>query len=48
MTEHAAVIAGGGPTGLMLAGEVPRRVRRRSQPDLQESGYRLPRVGPVN
>ena len=31
MTEHAVVIAGGGPNGLMLAGELangPRRRRR--------------------
>jgi len=40
MTEHAVVIAGGGPTGLMLAGELALAgidvaiVERRSNPDL--------------
>jgi hypothetical protein len=31
-----------------VAGEVPRRMRRRSQPDPQESWYRLPGVGSVH
>ncbi len=30
------------------AGRVPRRVRRRTQPDPQGSRHRLPRVGPVD
>src|SRR4030088_3442245 len=40
MTEHAVVIAGGGPTGLMLAGELALAgadvaiVERRPSPDL--------------
>jgi 2-polyprenyl-6-methoxyphenol hydroxylase-like FAD-dependent oxidoreductase len=40
MTEHAVVIAGGGPTGLMLAGELAlagvdvARVERRASQDL--------------
>jgi 3-(3-hydroxy-phenyl)propionate hydroxylase len=40
MTEHAVVIAGGGPTGLMLAGELALArvdvaiVERCSSPDL--------------
>ena len=40
MTEHAVVIAGGGPTGLMLAGELALAgvdvaiVERRASPDL--------------
>ena len=40
MTEHAVVIAGGGPTGLMLAGELALAgvdvaiVERRASPEL--------------
>jgi 2-polyprenyl-6-methoxyphenol hydroxylase-like FAD-dependent oxidoreductase len=43
MTEHAAVIAGGGPTGLMLAGELAlvgvdvAIVERRASQDLAGS-----------
>src|SRR3954449_2925021 len=43
MTEHAVVIAGGGPTGLMLAGELALAgidvaiVERRASPDLAGS-----------
>jgi 3-(3-hydroxy-phenyl)propionate hydroxylase len=43
MTEHAVVIAGGGPTGLMLAGELALAgidvvvVERRTSPDLDGS-----------
>ena len=43
MTEHAVVIAGGGPTGLMLAGELALAkidvaiVERRASPDLSGS-----------
>ena len=43
MTEHAVVIAGGGPTGLMLAGELALAgvdvaiVERRASPDLPGS-----------
>ena len=44
MTEHAVVIAGGGPTGLMLAGELALAgvdvaiVERRDGPDLARAG----------
>lgn len=43
MTEHAVVIAGGGPTGMMLAGELALAgidavvIERRSSPDLEGS-----------
>jgi 3-(3-hydroxy-phenyl)propionate hydroxylase len=43
MTDHAAVIAGGGPTGLMLAGELALAgidvviVERRTSQDLDGS-----------
>jgi len=46
MTEHAVVIAGGGPTGLMLAGELALAnvdvavVERRSSPELEGSRAR--------
>src|SRR5919202_275820 len=44
MTDHAVVIAGGGPTGLMLAGELALAqidtviVERRESQDLDRSG----------
>ena len=48
MTEHAVVIAGGGPTGLMLAGELALAgvdvaiVERRATPELIGSRARWP------
>ncbi len=38
MTEHAVVIVGGGPTGLMLAGELALE---------PEWGYAAPRSGSI-
>ena len=41
MTEHAVVIAGGGPTGLMVAGELALAggdVRMRSRPTSTPGG----------
>ena len=46
MAEHAVVIAGGGPTGLMLAGELARAgvdaviVERRARQELAEARSR--------
>ena len=41
MTEHAVVIAGGGPTGLMLAGEVALAGVDPSGEDLRAASTRI-------
>jgi 3-(3-hydroxy-phenyl)propionate hydroxylase len=46
MTEHAVVNAGGGPTGLMLAGVDAAIVERRASPDLT-GAYAATRSGSI-